>query len=80
MKKAISKLSILLLAVVMMFTSIVPVFAEEQPAEQVEEQVIDPQLETAKKLLQEGLTVEQIARCTDLPLEKVQELANITQN
>ena len=37
-------------------------------------------IETAKKLLQEGLTVEQIARCTDLPLEKVQELANITQN
>jgi len=31
-------------------------------------------------MLQEGLTVEQIARCTDLPLEKVQELANITQN
>ena len=37
-------------------------------------------IETAKKMLQEGLTVEQIARCTDLPLEKVQELANITQN
>ena len=27
-----------------------------------------------------GLAVEEIARCTDLPLEKVQELANITQN
>jgi predicted transposase/invertase (TIGR01784 family) len=37
-------------------------------------------IETAKKFLQEGLPVEQIARCTDLPLEKVQELANITQN
>ena len=33
-------------------------------------------IETAKKFLQEGLPVEQIARCTDLPLEKVQELAN----
>ena len=32
-------------------------------------------IETAKKLLKEGLPVEQIARCTDLPLEKVQELA-----
>ena len=32
-------------------------------------------IETAKKLLKEGLLVEQIARCTDLPLEKVQELA-----
>jgi len=32
-------------------------------------------IETAKKLLKEGLPVEQIARCTELPLEKVQELA-----
>ncbi|MBR2106802.1 MAG: hypothetical protein IJ937_06020, partial [Treponema sp.] len=31
-------------------------------------------IETAKKLLKEGLSVEQIARCTELPLEKVQEL------
>ena len=31
-------------------------------------------IETAKKLLKEGLPVEKIARCTDLPLEKVQEL------
>ena len=51
LKKAISKLSVLLLALVMVFTSIVPVLAEEQPAEQVAEQVIDPQLETAKQLL-----------------------------
>ena len=36
--------------------------------------------ETAKNFLKEGLSVEQIARCTDLPLEKVQELANITQD
>ena len=39
----------------------------EQGAEQTK-------IETAKKLLEEGLPVEQIARCTDLPLEKVQEL------
>ena len=31
-------------------------------------------IETAKKLLKEGLPIEQIARCTDLPLKKVQEL------
>ena len=31
-------------------------------------------IETAKKFLQEGLSVEQIARCTELPLEKVQKL------
>ena len=37
-------------------------------------------IETAKNLLKEGLPVEQIARCTDLPLEKVQELLNITQD
>ena len=41
----------------------------EQGAEQTK-------IETAKKLLKAGLPVEQIARCTDLPLEKVQELAN----
>ena len=33
-------------------------------------------IETAKNFLKEGLSVEQIARCTDLPLEKVQELTN----
>ena len=33
-------------------------------------------IETAKNFLKEGLSVEQIARCTELPLEKVQELAN----
>ena len=37
-------------------------------------------IETAKNFLKEGLPVEQIARCTDLPLEKVQELVNITQD
>ena len=36
-------------------------------------------IETAKNLIKEGLPAEQIARCTDLPLEKVQELANSQQ-
>ena len=36
-------------------------------------------IETAKNLIKEGLSAEQIARCTDLPLEKVQELANSQQ-
>ena len=45
----------------------------EQGIEQGAEQT---KIETAKKFLKEGLPVEQIARCTDLPLEKVQELAN----
>ena len=34
-------------------------------------------IETAKNLLKEGLSVEQIARCTNLSLEKVQELAKV---
>ena len=33
-------------------------------------------IETAKKLLIDNLPIEQIAKYTDLPLEKVQELAN----
>ena len=32
-------------------------------------------IETAKKLLIDNLPIEQIAKYTDLPLEKVQELA-----
>ena len=35
-------------------------------------------IETAKKLLQDNLPIEQIVKYTDLPLEKVQELANNT--
>ena len=46
----------------------------EQGIEQGAEQT---KIETAKKFLKEGLPVEQIARCTDLPLEKVQELAKL---
>ena len=34
-------------------------------------------IETAKNLIKEGLSAEQIARCTNLSVEKVQELANI---
>ena len=45
----------------------------EQGAEQTK-------IETAKKLLIDNLPIEQIAKYTDLPLEKVQELANITQD
>ena len=43
-------------------------------AEGIEQGAERKAFETAKKLLKEGLPVEQIARCTDLPLEKVQEL------
>jgi predicted transposase/invertase (TIGR01784 family) len=43
----------------------------EQGIEQGAEQKA---IETAKKLLKEGLSVEQIARCTALPLEKVIKL------
>ena len=47
----------------------------EQGIEQGFEQGAEKtKIETAKKFLQEGLSVEQIARCTVLPLEKVQEL------
>ena len=45
-------------------------------AEGIEQGAEQTKIETAKKLLKEGLSVEQIARCTDLPLEKVQKLAN----
>ena len=48
-------------------------------AEGIEQGAEQKAIETAKKFLQEGLPVEQIARCTELPLEKVQELASITQ-
>ena len=48
-------------------------------AEGIEQGAEQKAIETAKKLLKEGLPVEQIARCTELPLEKVQELASITQ-
>ena len=34
-------------------------------------------IETAKRLISMGLTLEQIVECTGLPLEKVQELAKM---
>ena len=43
----------------------------EQGLEQGAEQT---KIETAKKLLIDNLPIEQIAKYTDLPLEKVQEL------
>ena len=43
-------------------------------AEGIEQGSEQTKIETAKKLLKEGLPVEQIARCTDLPLEKVIQL------
>ena len=43
-------------------------------AEGIEQGAERKAIGTAKKFLKEGLPVEQIARCTDLPLEKVQEL------
>ena len=45
-------------------------------AEGIEQGAEQKAIETAKNFLKEGLSVEQIARCTDLPIEKVQELAN----
>ena len=44
-------------------------------AEGIEQGSEQTKIETAKKLLKEGLPVEQIARCTDLPLDVVHELA-----
>ena len=37
-------------------------------------------IETAKNLIHKNIPLETIAECTELPLEKVQELANITQD
>ena len=45
-----------------------------QRREAFEDGAEQTKIETAKNLLKEGLSVEQIARCTDLPLKKVQEL------
>ena len=46
-----------------------------------EEGQADKAIEAAENLLKEGDSLEKIARCTGLPLEKVQELAeNISVN
>ncbi len=44
-------------------------------AEGIEQKAI----ETAKNLIHKNIPLETIAVCTSLPLEKVQELATITQ-
>ena len=41
----------------------------------INEGALDAKIEAAKNLLKEGDTPEKIARCIDLPLKKVQELA-----
>jgi predicted transposase/invertase (TIGR01784 family) len=43
-------------------------------AEGIEQGAEQTKIETAKKLLKDNLPIEQIAKYTDLPLEKVQEL------
>ena len=48
-----------------------------QRREAFEDGAEQTKIETAKNLLKEGLSVEQIARCTNLTLEKVQELAKV---
>ena len=50
---------------------------EDGVAEGIEQGAEQTKIETAKNLLKEGLSVEQIARCTNLSLEKVQELAKV---
>ena len=50
---------------------------EDGVAEGIEQAAEQKAIETAKNLLKEGLSVEQIARCTNLTLEKVQELAKV---
>ncbi|MBQ8776484.1 MAG: hypothetical protein IJZ71_03295 [Treponema sp.] len=50
---------------------------EDGVAEGIEQGAEQKAIETAKNLLKEGLSAEQIARCTNLSLEKVQELAKV---
>ena len=47
---------------------------EEAFNEGVSQGTEQAKIETARNLLIEGLSVEQVARCTGLPLEKVKEL------
>ena len=42
----------------------------------IEQGAAKTKIETAKKLISMGLSLEQVAEGTELPLEKVQELAN----
>ena len=43
--------------------------------EGIQQGIQEKAIETARKLLIENIPIEQVARCTDLPLETVEELA-----
>ena len=62
-----------------MASKIVEEYGDERAAEAlkigIEQGKQDKAIEAAKNLLKEGDTPEKIARCIDLPLKKVQELA-----
>ena len=49
-------------------------------AEGIEQGAEKTKIETAKNMIHKNIPLETIAECTALPLEKVQELANITQD
>ena len=51
-----------------------------QRREAFEDGVEQAKIETAKRFISMGLTLEQIAKGTGLPLDKVQELANSEQD
>ena len=48
-------------------------------AEGIEQGAERNKIETAKNMIHKNIPLETIAECTELPLEKVQELASITQ-
>ncbi|MCM1322546.1 MAG: hypothetical protein NC219_10640, partial [Prevotella sp.] len=48
--------------------------AEERVEEMVEERTIEVSIETARKLLNEAIAPQTVARCTGLPLEQVEQL------
>ena len=53
----------------------------EQGIEQgIEQGAEQKAIETAKNMIHKNIPLETIAECTALPLEKVQELASITQD
>ena len=49
---------------------------EDGLAEGIEQGAEQKAIETAKKLINKNISFETIAECTNLPLEKVHELAN----
>ena len=48
-------------------------------AEGIEQGAEQKAIETAKNMIHKNIPLETIAECTDLPLEKVKELANREQ-